>query len=358
MRQEQSSYRIDALCRLFGKSRQAYYERSRYVATRRVEESTILSLVREARKDFPRMGTRKLLVYLKPKFEAMHLNIGREALMELLYWNFMLARKVKNKRKTTFSNHWMHKYPNLTSGYTPTAPNHLWVSDITYIETGSEVSYLSLITDAYSHKIVGWNLSRTLRSSGALSALKMALSSLSGKCPELIHHSDRGSQYCCREYVKMLHGRDIRISMTENGDPRENALAERVNGILKTEWIYDVKPDSWKKTVDFVGRIIDLYNNQRPHQSIGYMVPAQVHQTGMQTKRMWKNYYRSRNVPMGGSPGENKNSIPEQDGMKERCQGKEEEKPLHQGNSASATPSLHFPDAKRKGGGKQIRNTM
>ncbi|MDR2763534.1 MAG: hypothetical protein LBB90_00705, partial [Tannerella sp.] len=109
MRQEASSYRIDALCRLFGKSRQAYYERSHYVATTSMEEDTILSLVREVRKDFPRMGARKLLVYLKPKFEAMHLQIGRDAFIGLLYRNFMLVRKVKNRRKTTFSTHWMHK---------------------------------------------------------------------------------------------------------------------------------------------------------------------------------------------------------------------------------------------------------
>ena len=181
MRQETSSYRMDALCRLFGKSRQAYYERSRYVAATSVEEDTILSLVREVRKDFPRMGTRKLLIYLKPKFEAMHLHIGRDAFIELLYRNFMLVRKVKNRRKTTFSNHRMHKYPNLTTGYTPTAPNRLWVSDITYIETGSEVSYLSLITDAYSHKIVGWNLSRTLRTSGGVGCVKNGIGQPEGE---------------------------------------------------------------------------------------------------------------------------------------------------------------------------------
>jgi transposase InsO family protein len=193
----------------------------------------------------------------------------------------------------------MNKYPNLTAGYTPTAPNRLWVSDITYIETGSKVGYLSLITDACSHKIVGWNLSRTLCSSGALAALKMVLGTLSGKRPELIHHSDRVSQYCCRTYVNLLTRRSIRISMTKNGDPRENAVAERVNGILKTEWMYGGKPDSWQEISSFTGKIIDLYNHQRPHQSIGYMGPAQVYQTGMKTERMWKNYYRGRkNIPL------------------------------------------------------------
>ena len=296
MRQKQSSYRIDSLCRLFGKSRQAYYERSRYVAILSVEEDTILSLVREVRMDFPRMGARKLLIYLKPKFRSLGISIGRDAFFELLYRNFMLVRKVRSRRKTTFSNHWMHKYPNLTGDYTPQAPNRLWVSDITYIEIADDVFYLSLITDVYSHKIVGWNLARTLRSSETLIALKMALRGLNGKQPELIHHFDRGSQYCCRDYVNMLNRKDIRISMTENGDPRENAVAERINGILKTEWIYGNTLSSWRETVSFVGKIIDLYNNQRPHQSIGYMVPALVHQTGLETKRMWKNYYRIRDV--------------------------------------------------------------
>ena len=300
MKQEHPLYRIDALCWLFGKSRQAYYERSHHVVAVNLEEDTILSLVRAVRKDFPRMGCRKLLIYLQPQLEAMGIHIGRDAFFDLLYRNFMLVRRYRNKRKTTFSNHWMHKYPNLTKGYCPEAPNRLWVIDITYIDIEDDVTYLSLITDAYSHKIVGWNLSRTLRSSGVLSSLKMALCTLSGEHPELIHHSDRGSQYCCSNYVKMLSSRKIRISMTESGDPRENPVAERINGILKMEWIYNRKPGSWQETVAFVGRIIDLYNNQRPHQSIGYMVPALVHQTGMQTERKWKNYHWNRNVPKEG----------------------------------------------------------
>ena len=156
MRQEQKSYGTAVLCRLFGKSRQAYYERSRYVSATGVEEDTILSPVREVRKDFPRMGgARKLLIYLKPKFEAMHLHIGRDAFIELLYRNFMLVRKVKNRRKTTFSNHWMHKYPNLTSGYTPAAPNRLWVSDITYIETRGNSLNLSIIPTVAAGTAVG-----------------------------------------------------------------------------------------------------------------------------------------------------------------------------------------------------------
>jgi hypothetical protein len=155
MRQEHPSYSIDVLCRLFGKSRQAYYWRMHYISVKGVEEEVILSLVREARKDFPRMGGRKLLIYLHPKFEAMDIHLGRDAFFELLYRNFMMVRRIRNKRKTTWSDHWMHKYPNLTAGYTPETPNRLWVSDITYVELDKRFGYLSLITDAYSHKIVG-----------------------------------------------------------------------------------------------------------------------------------------------------------------------------------------------------------
>ena len=124
--------------------------------------------------------------------------------------------------------------------------------------------------------------------------------------------------------------------MTENGDPRENAIAERVNGILKTEWLYDGKLESWREAGSLTGKIIDLYNSQRPHQSIGYMVPAVVHQTGMKTERMWKNYYRNRNLPSGGNMEEDKDSISEADGVKNSCPGKEEQKTLHQGHGAEA----------------------
>ena len=296
MKQEHPSYSIDSLCRLFGKSRQAYYERTKYVSLKNTRDDIILSFVGEVRKDFPRMGARKLLIFLRPKFERMGIEIGRDAFIELLYQNCLLVRRPRNKRKTTFSNHWMHKHPNLIIDYTPDAPNRLWVSDITYIDLASGTSYLSLITDAYSHKIVGWNLGKTLQGNDTLAALKMALKSLKGNHPELIHHSDRGSQYCCASYTKLLIKRKIQISMTQSGDPRENAIAERVNGILKIEWMHDKEPASWKETVAFVGKVIDLYNHQRPHLSISYMTPEEVHQTGMKTERKWKNYYRKKEV--------------------------------------------------------------
>ena len=228
--------------------------------------------------------------------------------------------RVRSKRKTTFSNHWMRKYPNLIRDYIPKAPNQLWVSDITYIEMAGCFAYLALVTDAYSHKIVGWELAPSLRACNALAALKMALNSLPEGYSGLIHHSDRGSQYCSASYVNLLTQHKVQISMTESGDPLENAIAERINGILKTEWIYDVKLKSWQETINFISRIIDLYNNQRPHQSISYMVPALVHQTNIKTERKWKNYYRKRNVlneevsifePKGKGTAGLKHSIPD-----------------------------------------------
>lgn len=253
----------------------------------------VLSMVRDARVDFPRMGANKLRLYLRPKFDAMELNMGRDAFALLLAENNMLVKRKRNKRKTTFSAHRYYKYPNMIRDYTPTAPNQLWVSDITYIEIGYGFIYLSLITDAYSRKIVGWNLARSLSSENALKALKMALRTL----PEgasLIHHSDRGVQYCSNAYVRELEKRNILISMTENGDPLENAIAERVNGILKDEWIDKQHFKTWSEAKSYIAKIIGLYNCKRPHQSISFLTPEQVHKGGVTTERKWKNYYTKK----------------------------------------------------------------
>lgn len=193
-------------------------------------------------------------------------------------------------------------YPNLIKNMTLTAPNQLWVSDITYIRVGHAFIYLFLITDAFSHKIIGWSLALDLSAENAIEALKMAIEQLPEETKQLlkdkkhtlIHHSDRGSQYCCNEYVKILKKEEIAISMTENGDPLENAIAERVNGILKTEWINDKHLTDFVSAKEFIMRIIYLYNYQRPHQSISYLTPDIVHSTGANTKRMWKNYWQKK----------------------------------------------------------------
>lgn len=262
----------------------------------------IIDMVRKVRCDMPRIGAKKLHIKLSQKFDAMGVNIGRDAFASLLSENNMLVRRKRSKRKTTFSRHRFFKYPNLIRDFIPTAPNQLWVSDITYIQVGYGFVYLSLITDAYSHKIVGWNLARDLRAVNALEALKGALRRLPRDNATLIHHSDRGVQYCYDDYVAVLVKRNIRISMTENGDPLENAIAERVNGILKTEWIYDKHFESFSQAQSYVKQIITLYNTERPHQSISFLTPEMVHSGGnidasgveIKPERRWKNYYPKR----------------------------------------------------------------
>lgn len=260
-----------------------------------MKSEIILSLVKDTRIDFPRMGANKMLLYLRPKLYSMGLDIGRDAFVSLLAENHLLVTRRRSKRKTTFSQHRFYKYPNMIRDYIPTTPNQLWVSDITYIEVGYGFIYLSLITDAYSRKIVGWNLAPDLSTDNALQALKQALSTL----PEntsLIHHSDRGIQYCSTAYIKELEKHHILISMTENGDPLENAIAERVNGILKNEWIDMTHLQSWDKAMKYVEKVIGLYNNERPHQSLNYLTPEIVHRTGIVTQRKWKNYYPQKDA--------------------------------------------------------------
>lgn len=218
---------------------------------------------------------------------------GRDAFIDILRKNGLMV-KIRRKRryKTTDSGHHFHKYPNLIKDVIPSRPNEIWVSDITYIETQEGVCYLSLITDAYSHKIVGWALGPTLETTYPLHALKMALSSIDRfTACRLIHHSDRGVQYCSRSYVEILEGRGVSISMTESGDPLENAVAERVNGILKREWIYKMTITSIDECKTIVKRIINFYNNERPHMSIDWQTPAIAHeQVGLQ-KRCWRSPY-------------------------------------------------------------------
>lgn len=197
---------------------------------------------------------------------------------------------------TTDSNHRYHKWKNLIRGITLTAANRLWVADITYIALdGGDVCYLHLITDAYSHKIVGWALARTLKAAISIEALKMAIGQAvamrgSESLTGLIHHSDRGVQYCCDAYVQTLQAYGISISMCEDYKPTDNAVAERANGIIKVESVYRQKRlPSFEYAQDFINRFIHFYNYRRPHMSIGYKVPAVAHLEQGEQKKMWKN---------------------------------------------------------------------
>lgn len=281
------------MCELFGKSRQAYYQKIKYNYREVLKDHVTIELVDKIRLDMPRIGGRKLY-----EIVGQHLNgelkMGRDAFFELLRRNHRLVRRKRRTARTTYSNHWLRKYPNLIRSFTPVKPNQLWVSDITYVETKAGFVYLSLITDAYSRKIIGWSMGDTLEAKHSLSALQMAIKGAPKDLSQLIHHSDRGVQYCSDTYVKALNKKNISISMTESGDPLENAIAERVNGILKTEWLYLNSYSGIEEATRAVENAIRVYNNVRPHLSLGMETPCNVHTSGKPVVRVWRNYYKKK----------------------------------------------------------------
>ena len=282
---------MGTLCRLFGYSRQSYYKREDdEEVTQDALTPLIVEKARDYRKDNPGLGSVKLYILIRDLFIETGCFPGRDAFIELLRQNGLMVRMKRRRHyKTTDSEHGYKRYPNLIAGLSVTRANQVWASDITYIETGEGVCYLSLITDLYSHKIVGWALGPTLEAIYPVEALRMALSSIEGSAEGLIHHSDRGSQYCSQNYVNLLRSRKIEISMTQSGDPLENAIAERANGILKTEWLYRMEIATRKECRKVLERIIGFYNNERPHMSIGYQTPNAVHQQQGEQKKCWRN---------------------------------------------------------------------
>ena len=283
-----SSLGVKYMCALFGKTRQAYYEQIKGENDEGLRDALVLKLVGEKRIDLPRCGTDKLHFMLKEDFKAHGIRMGRDGLYSLLGEHGMLIRYRRRKPYTTNSNHPYKKYPNLIRNMQLTAPGQLWVSDITYVALSQrKFAYLSIITDAYSHKIAGYKLHPTLHSQGAIDALLMAEKDVK-RTGNLIHHSDRGTQYCCAEYVRMIEHFGIRLSMTEKGDPYENAIAERVNGILKNELGLGNTFSSFEQAKEAVDKAVNAYNNLRPHDSCNRLTPVMAHeQTGL-LKKLWK----------------------------------------------------------------------
>lgn len=238
----------------------------------------MLTEVVKIRKKHKHMGGRKLLEKLDSFMVEHKIKMGRDAFFDLLQANGLLVRRKKRRIFTTQSSHWYRKYPNKIKGLTPDRPNQLWVSDITYWKIDNGNVYISLITDAFSRKIVGYHVADTLDAIETVQALENALEELKEKPTGLVHHSDRGLQYCSTAYVNILKDHDIEISMTENGDPYENALAERVNGILKEEYLYDYSVSSLNQARQVLDLVIELYNEDRPHMSCDYKTPEFVHQ--------------------------------------------------------------------------------
>lgn len=273
-----------------GYSPQAYHKQQKRKLHQLVSEELILQQIDAVRKQQPRCGGRKLFIMLQSFFKQHSISIGRDRFFDFLRRHKLLIRKTKRCVFTTNSKHFFYRYPNLAKDFRPLKAHELWVADITYIPLKERFAYLFLITDAYSRKIVGFHVSDDMKVSSAVLALKKALAQ---KPPEtiVIHHSDRGIQYCSTEYVQLLLQHQAHISMTQNRDPYENAIAERVNGILKTELISSYYSDI-DTASNHIARCITIYNYRRRHSSLNWQIPDDVHkQKGPQIRR-WKNYYQ------------------------------------------------------------------
>jgi putative transposase len=285
---------LSTICSLFGHTRQAYYQWIKSTEQELLQELIILERISAIRKKMRRISVRKVQHILNEKLSKQGQHLGRDALYDLMRRNGMLVRRRKRRFITTLSNHWLFKYKNLiNNGFEASAPHQLWVSDITYLETDETVCYLYLITDAYSRKIVGYHLSKDLKAVSAVQALKMAFQQLPAHY-QLIHHSDRGVQYCSEEYVSLLKAKTIAISMSAAGEVLENSMAERVNGILKDEWIHDEHYASFIQAQQRIKKIIALYNQERPHLSLDMMTPDQAHRKTGKINKLWKNYYKRK----------------------------------------------------------------
>jgi len=246
--------------------------------------------VRGIRAQQPRMGTRKLYELLGDVMRENGIRMGRDKFFALLGTHGLLVKPRRKRVRTTDSGHAFHTHPNLIRGYEPSGPEQIWSSDMTYVWTDEGFVYVSLVTDQYSKKIMGYHVHETLKTEGSLRALRMALKHRSNRSTKLIHHSDRGIQYCSDAYVGLLKRNGIHISMSAPGNPYENAVAERVNGTLKTEFYLD----SCFRTIDQVrhalGEAVRLYNTRRPHASCDYLTPEEAHRRSGPLKKRWRSY--------------------------------------------------------------------
>lgn len=266
---------VETTCQCFGLKRDAYYKCRQRHEGRLQKEKTVIEMVKHERIEQPRMGTRKLLMTLHITFNLLGLKVGRDELYRILRKYDMLVGRKKASCKTTDSHHHFHKYSNLIKDLQITGPNQVWVSDITYIKTYYGFCYLALITDLHSRKIVGYDISNSLELAGCVRALKAAIKEHK-PAKGLIHHSDRGAQYCSNAYVKILKDNNCLISMTEENHCYENAVAERVNGILKDEFYLDQSFASLKEAKKATKNAVNIYNNKRLHLSLGYKTPDKV----------------------------------------------------------------------------------
>lgn len=292
-------FAISPLCGLFGVSRQAWYEHEGRRMQVLVDEAKVIEIIRAVRTipGFKKLGVRELYPHMVLPFVYNGIKMGRDKVLEIMVRNGLCWRRRRFRPRTTFSDGYLPLYPDLAKDMVPDGPEQLWVSDITYLRVGGRWCYLSLVTDAYSHRIMGYHLAGNLEAAGPVAALEMALANRMYPDSKLVHHSDRGLQYRSQEYIGLLRGPGakpgdepwIRSSMTQSGDPRENAIAERVNGILKVDMgLEDNEYEDIGQARKAVASFIHTYNHLRRHLSINRMVPAAAHLVSGPIRNLWK----------------------------------------------------------------------
>ena len=282
------------MCQVFGRSKQAYYKQLQLNANAAVKEEVVVGLIKRKREIWKRGSGRNLHQSLQVEFKTHDIKIGRDKFFDLLRNNHLLIKSKRFRTKTTCSYHHFNRYKNLIETAVPLRSNEIWVADITYLwlKPQDKFCYLSVITDLYSRKVVGHCVHESLSVKGCIDALKQALKSRMDKTQPLIHHSDRGVQYCCHAYVQLLQKQQIQISMTQTGDPLENAVAERIHKTIKEEFTDERQINfcNIDKAKTEIKKFIEFYNRQRPHRSVQWLTPNAAHQCTGALKRVWKSY--------------------------------------------------------------------
>lgn len=273
---------------MFGVSKQAYYKRIKAFKENEMKNEVVLQKVAEIREEMPQTGTRKLCEYLRPVLPEMEIKMGRDALYDLLRNKGQLIRKTKRFHITTDSNHFYYTSPNRIKEMEITHAEQVFVADITYIKTDQCHAYLALVTDAYSKKIMGWSLQDNMKVNLVKEALTMAHKNTIFKHQTIIHHSDRGIQYCCPDYTEFAHKKGFVMSTTQKYDPYENAIAERINGILKYEFGLRKTLPSVDVAKKMMKQAAQIYNNKRLHWSLDLKTPQHVHTN--YNKQKYKSY--------------------------------------------------------------------
>ena len=280
------------MCLQFGYTKQAFYKQLITAQNVSLKSEVVLELVQEKRKIWKRGSGRNLHQSIKKELTGHDIKMGRDKFFDFLRENKLLIKPKRFRTKTTCSFHHFNKFDYLIKDMIPLRSNEIWVSDITYLwlKKSDKFCYLSMITDLYSRKIVGHCVHEDLSVNGCVDALKIALTQRNNKSEKLIHHSDRGVQYCSHVYVKLLQKNGIEISMTQTGDPLENAVAERINKTIKEEFTND-RQINFTNIVEAkteIKKFIEFYNHKRPHRSIEWLTPNDAHQRTGILKRVWK----------------------------------------------------------------------